>query len=78
MVTDNGIDWILLISEWWPVITGTAGALGGWHWCRYLAERHFRAQHYEISKLRDLNEDLAEENQRIIDFTNYLINEERK
>lgn len=78
MATDNGIDWVYFLSEVWPVVTFFLGALLGllvsWRYWYNLA----RGMDHELRRLRKMNLDLAGENERIIAYTNYLIDEERK
>lgn len=70
---DNGIDWIRLLREWWPVFTCLAGWGIGFHLNRFYTLRHLRAQYRQISNLELANAKLADESQRIIDYTNDLI-----
>lgn len=77
MVTDNGIDWLIVLADLWPCITWAAGCVVGGALARHFVRDHLAAQDRELRRLRQLNLQLASDNERIIVYTNYLIDEER-
>lgn len=76
-MTDNGIDWILLVREWWPVFTCFLGWGAGFGLNHFYTRKLLSAQHGELGRLRGLVSKLSSDNQRIIDYTNNLITRER-
>lgn len=70
---DNGIDWHLLIHEYWPLVAFISGYLLGEGVNRFYFKRHMKAQNMEIFLLRQDRDRLASDNDRIIHYTNDLI-----
>lgn len=68
----NGIDWLLALREAWPALCWAAGALFGWYSCRRITARLLRAQVRELHNLRQLNGRLADDNERMVEYMQYL------